>query len=613
MNTYKLLTTLFLFFLLAGLVSAETVTLEKNQDVAKQGLRDMHTLSLQGVHSATCSIFIDGSAYVFTPGKEVLVKDLKITVQTASETQQTCTLSFAEPVQVSDVEKVNQLYNRLSDIIFQLTKTVEAAEQAASQNPVDYTGLTKLKEQVVSYSDSLNKLNSEAETLSRLRLSVDALLSLQNYKIDSATVSKSIVSVKGKIDNSLRVNNQETFASALLKLQNALSEVNDQLDFFEESFNQEIQQNPVDKTEIQNMRSGLDAYEDGIGEPLLSFFQDAFDLATTSTQKQTILDLEPEMVKIKDRIDTLALAMDTVLNGGNIPPQNALPVFQTISAKTIAEEQTITFAVAAADADNDNLQYSAENLPTGSAFANNQFTWKPSFTQAGNYQVTFKVSDGKETVSQQVSITVMDVVSNGTNAGNVVQSDKDKVSNLQKKYSDYEDDYYTIRDDLEETCSANEKGDLLDDLLSLEKNVKNMKSDISDLRSSVTDKSLKNELETLEDDSKDLRSKINDLQQNVQDYFCAKQKDKSSSDDSDFNSLLVSAANMQQVQTNLLPQVLSVQGQANEPVVSVVSLSSFAENAVSEQQSEQTVSWTIVGFIALIGIAILALFALIFV
>ncbi|MDP3580705.1 MAG: putative Ig domain-containing protein, partial [Ignavibacteria bacterium] len=89
---------------------------------------------------------------------------------------------------------------------------------------------------------------------------------------------------------------------------------------------------------------------------------------------------------------------------------NSVPVISPISDKSVNEGTTLTIDVSATDAEGDVLLYSATNLPTGATFdaATHKFSWKPSSTQAGDYTVTFSVSDGKLSASTNVKITVVD-------------------------------------------------------------------------------------------------------------------------------------------------------------------------------------------------------------
>ncbi len=87
------------------------------------------------------------------------------------------------------------------------------------------------------------------------------------------------------------------------------------------------------------------------------------------------------------------------------------PVMGAIGSKTTNENQALQFVVSASDADGDSITYSASNLPAGATFnaATRTFSWTPSYSQAGSYNVTFSASDGSLTGSSTISITVADV------------------------------------------------------------------------------------------------------------------------------------------------------------------------------------------------------------
>ncbi|WP_433087477.1 putative Ig domain-containing protein [Dactylosporangium sp. CA-052675] len=95
---------------------------------------------------------------------------------------------------------------------------------------------------------------------------------------------------------------------------------------------------------------------------------------------------------------------------------NGAPVFATGGeSQAVDENRTLSFGVAATDPDGDALTYSASGLPAGASFdpATQQFSWTPSYSQAGTYTVTFTASDGTKSYSlsgtKQVTITVRDV------------------------------------------------------------------------------------------------------------------------------------------------------------------------------------------------------------
>ncbi len=90
---------------------------------------------------------------------------------------------------------------------------------------------------------------------------------------------------------------------------------------------------------------------------------------------------------------------------------NRPPVLNTIGNKTINEGILLQLTISAQDPDGDILTYSATNLPSGANFnaSTRTFSWTPNYTQAGNYQVTFSVSDGSVSVSKTITITVNNV------------------------------------------------------------------------------------------------------------------------------------------------------------------------------------------------------------
>jgi hypothetical protein len=93
---------------------------------------------------------------------------------------------------------------------------------------------------------------------------------------------------------------------------------------------------------------------------------------------------------------------------GNV---NRPPVLAAIGDKTIDEGATSTFTVSATDADAGELSYSATGLPAGATFdtETKTFTWSPNFEQSGTYEVTFTVTDGTDTDTETIVITVNNI------------------------------------------------------------------------------------------------------------------------------------------------------------------------------------------------------------
>jgi hypothetical protein len=96
----------------------------------------------------------------------------------------------------------------------------------------------------------------------------------------------------------------------------------------------------------------------------------------------------------------------------NTPP-NSAPELDAIGAKNGAEHATLSFTIHATDANaGDTLTYSMTNAPAGATLnsSTGAFSWTPTFTQSGVYNVTFSVSDGTATDSEIVTITIADVL-----------------------------------------------------------------------------------------------------------------------------------------------------------------------------------------------------------
>lgn len=92
------------------------------------------------------------------------------------------------------------------------------------------------------------------------------------------------------------------------------------------------------------------------------------------------------------------------------PIPNSAPLLGAVGGKSVNENELLSFTVSATDADaQDTLSYSATGLPNGAGFSGQTFNWTPGYSQAGSYQVTFIVSDGRVQDSETVTISVANV------------------------------------------------------------------------------------------------------------------------------------------------------------------------------------------------------------
>jgi len=92
---------------------------------------------------------------------------------------------------------------------------------------------------------------------------------------------------------------------------------------------------------------------------------------------------------------------------------NHAPVLEPIGDKFVGVDEKWTFKITATDFDQDNLTYSAYNLPTGATLdpQTGDFQWTPAENQIGQYpEIIFTVTDdskGNLTDSETITITVI--------------------------------------------------------------------------------------------------------------------------------------------------------------------------------------------------------------
>ena len=88
---------------------------------------------------------------------------------------------------------------------------------------------------------------------------------------------------------------------------------------------------------------------------------------------------------------------------------NRSPTLSGIGNQSASEGSALSLTLSGSDPDGDALTYSVAGNPTGSSLSTNVFGWTPGFDQAGSYQVTFTVTDGKGgDATETVTITVSD-------------------------------------------------------------------------------------------------------------------------------------------------------------------------------------------------------------
>ncbi len=93
---------------------------------------------------------------------------------------------------------------------------------------------------------------------------------------------------------------------------------------------------------------------------------------------------------------------------------NQLPVLTTVAAQSVNEGDSLIFNVSGTDADGAIPTLSTSTLPGLAAFVDSlngvgTFAWAPEYTEAGVYTVMFYATDGIDTDSSEVEITVTEM------------------------------------------------------------------------------------------------------------------------------------------------------------------------------------------------------------
>lgn len=86
---------------------------------------------------------------------------------------------------------------------------------------------------------------------------------------------------------------------------------------------------------------------------------------------------------------------------------NEPPVLSPIGPRSVNENALLSFTISATSS-SENYVFSATGLPSGATFdpGSRVFNWTPGFEQAGSFIVTFRVTDGTDSDSESVTITV---------------------------------------------------------------------------------------------------------------------------------------------------------------------------------------------------------------
>jgi len=142
------------------------------------------------------------------------------------------------------------------------------------------------------------------------------------------------------------------------------------------------------------------------------YFEGSLNAANSVRDNFRTRGIPSETAQVRGAHDMMTAGMLFTIFARDYLWTNYPPVWTPIGDKSVDENRTLTFTVAASDTQGTALTYSTGELPAGAGFdpETQEFTWTPDYTQAGIYPIVFYVSDGENVVSTEISITVNDVL-----------------------------------------------------------------------------------------------------------------------------------------------------------------------------------------------------------
>lgn len=147
-----------------------------------------------------------------------------------------------------------------------------------------------------------------------------------------------------------------------------------------------------------------------VGAPAGSSMTEAGAFAWTPTETQGPGSYEFDIVVSDNGTPTL---QDSETITVTVNEVNVAPVLTPIGNQTVDEQSLLTFTASASDTDlpQNDLTFTLDGAPASSSFNSNsgQFTWIPSYSDAGIYNVTMRVSDTTVEANESFTITVTDV------------------------------------------------------------------------------------------------------------------------------------------------------------------------------------------------------------
>jgi hypothetical protein len=128
-----------------------------------------------------------------------------------------------------------------------------------------------------------------------------------------------------------------------------------------------------------------------------------------------------EFVVMDDGMPVASDSEEITVTIGNV---NRPPILDPIGDRSVTEGEVLSFILTASDPDGDLLAYTVDGLPAGAELIDNgdgtaQFNWLPSTGQAGEYPVSFTLTDtGVPSLADTEAILI--TVAAGSGCGGII-------------------------------------------------------------------------------------------------------------------------------------------------------------------------------------------------
>ncbi len=207
---------------------------------------------------------------------------------------------------------------------------------------------------------------------------------------------------------------------------------------------------------------------------------------------------------------------------------NRAPSLLAPADQQIEATQELSFRLVASDPDQDPLVIVVQGLPMQAQFDADTllFEWTPSTQNVGTHTLTFQVSDGQLSDSEEVVITVtappQNNQSNNTgsqnNTSNPTSPEEQELQDLQDEFDVLEDDFSSYKRSYERALDRDDEEDIEEyeeKLEDLDEELEDLLPEVEELLDDIDDNDDLDNQNALEEDAEDLYDDIQELRHDI--------------------------------------------------------------------------------------------------